>query len=87
MSSSDRDVLFANLQSINRLLELPVVMSAWQLALQRYEQLKHYSPLVDASLSKAEQTVQTVAEKSKPIVRKLERPRKLLDLESRGVTL
>lgn len=62
------------MQSVNRVLELPVVMSAWQSALQRYEQLKNYSPLVESSLSKAEQTAKYVAETSKPIVRKLERP-------------
>jgi len=71
------------LQSLNRVLELPVVISAWQLALERYDQLKHYSPLVESSLAKAEQigqsTVQRAAEVSKPIVKKLERPLSFAD--------
>jgi len=64
----------AQLQAINRVLELPIVMSAWQLALERYDQIKHYSPLVESGLSKAEQTVQSAAEVAKPIVKKFERP-------------
>jgi len=62
------------LQSVHRVFELPVVMSAWQLALQRYEKLKNYSPLVESGLSRAEQTAKYVAETSKPIIHKLERP-------------
>jgi len=70
MSTSDQLAI----QSFSRVLELPMVMSAWQVAVQRYDQLKHYSPLVESSLNKAEQTVQLAAEVTKPIVRKLEKP-------------
>jgi len=67
------------LQSLNRVLELPVIMSAWQMALERYEQLKHYSPLVESSLTRAEETAKYVADQSKPYVEKLERPISLAD--------
>jgi len=69
----------AQLETVKRVLELPLVMSAWQLALQRYDQIKHYSPLVEQGLSKAEQTVQSAAEMSKPIVKKFERPLNFAD--------
>jgi len=67
------------LQSISRVYQLPVVQSAWQLASERYEQLKGLSPMVNSGLTRAEQTVQYVAESSKPVVKRLERPLSIAD--------
>jgi len=66
-------------QSISRVSQLPVVKSAWQLASLRYEQLKGLSPMVNSGLTRAEQTVHYMAETSKPVVRKLERPLSIAD--------
>jgi len=60
------------LQSFNRVAEIPVVKSALALASDQYEKLKGYS-MVGSGLTKAEQTVQYVAESAKPVVSKLER--------------
>jgi len=74
MAPAEQQVEQPQLQSITRMYQLPVVQSAWQMASQRYEQLKGYSPMVNSGLTRAEQTVQYVAESSKPVVRRLERP-------------
>lgn len=62
----------SQLQSFNRVAEIPVVKSALAIASDQYEKLKGYS-MVGSSLMKAEQTVQYVAESAKPVVSKLEK--------------
>jgi len=61
------------LQSFNRVAELPLVKSALALATDQYEKIKGYNAVVGNGLVKAEQTVQFVAESAKPVVSKLER--------------
>lgn len=66
------------INSINRVAELPVVKSAIDIAYDRYEKLKGYNAVVGSSLSKAEQTAKYVADSAMPVVAKLEKQRKLL---------
>jgi len=61
------------LQSINRVVELPVVKSALALATDQYEKLKSYNALIGNGLSKAEQIVQYGVDTAKPVVHKLEK--------------
>lgn len=66
----------AQLQSFNRVAELPVVKSALALATDQYEKLKGCNAVIGNGLLKAEQTVQYVVETAKPVVSKLEKPSK-----------
>ena len=64
------------IQIITRVVNLPIVHSALEVAKGGYDQLKGYNGLVKATLSKAEDTIWFVAETSKPVINKFEKPSK-----------
>jgi perilipin-2 len=67
------------LQSVNRVYDLPMVKSTIAAVSEQYENLKS-KPIVGAGLSKAEQTVYFVTENAaKPVISKFEKPLKMCD--------
>jgi len=63
-----------HVQSINRVVGLPVVKSALGIATGIYTRVKEASPLVGSALTRGEHTVLLVAETAKPVVQKFEKP-------------
>jgi len=58
----------------NRVATLPIVNSAIGYATDTYSRLKNYNGLVNATLSRAEQSIMFVATTAKPVIDKFERP-------------
>ena len=65
-----------HVQSINRVVGLPVVKSALGIATGIYTRVKEASPFVGSALTRGEHTVLLVAETAKPVVQKFEKPSK-----------
>ena len=63
-----------HVQSIHRVVDLPVVKSALDYASGFYTYVKGYNPTLESGLSKAEQTVLLVADSAKPVIQKFEKP-------------
>lgn len=78
-----------HVQSINRVVGIPVVKSALGIATGIYTRVKEASPLVGSALTRGEQGVLLVAETAKPVVQKFEKPSKyfLLTIETIFLTL
>jgi len=62
------------LQFLNRVATLPIVNSAIGYASDTYSRLKNYNGLVNATLSRAEQSILYVANTAKPVFEKFEKP-------------
>lgn len=63
-----------NVQSLNRVVEIPVVKSALGYAGTWYERVKGYNPVLESGFSRAEQTAQYVADAAlNPVMHKLEK--------------
>lgn len=63
-----------HVESINRVSSIPVVKSALGIASGFYSRVKTSNSMVGSGLSRAEQTVQLVADSAKPVIQKLEKP-------------
>lgn len=75
-TSNDSPTNELHVQSINRVVGLPVVKSALGIATGIYTRVKEASPLVGSALTRGEHTVLLVAETAKPVVQKFEKPSK-----------
>jgi len=72
--TSNHVVSVPQVNSIHRVVDLPVVKSALGVANDWYGWAKGCNSLVGSSLEKAEQTVWFVADSAKPVIQKLEKP-------------
>lgn len=63
-----------HVNSINRVVGLPVVQSALGYASGIYTRVKGYNPTIGSGFSMAESTAQLVADTAKPVIQKLEKP-------------
>lgn len=62
--------------SVTRVADIPVVKSALSMATDWYGWVKGYNPVMESSLTKAEQTVLMVAGSARPVIQKFETPSK-----------
>lgn len=71
--------LFASLQSLDRMLQLPVVDATWQQTQNVYGKVKEYNPLLNWAFGTAEDVVHRAVSISAPLVHKFDRPLQLVD--------
>lgn len=71
--------LFASLQSLDRMLQLPVVDATWQQTQNVYGRVKDYNPLLNWAFGTAEDVVHRAVSISAPLVHKFDRPLQLVD--------
>lgn len=71
--------LFASLQSLDRMLQLPVVDATWQQTQNVYGRVKDYNPLLSWAFGTAEDVVHRAVCISAPLVHKFDRPLQLVD--------
>lgn len=64
------------LNIVNRLQTLPLVNSALDVANSSYARIKSYSPLVTATLDRAEKSLTFVASSAMPVLSGLQQPSK-----------
>ena len=77
-----------HLQIVDKLTELPLVRSALGHANQRYAALKGSSRLVNATLDRAEQSLQLVVNTGVvPVLNKFEQPSKLIGFLDRSISV
>uniref|UniRef100_A0A182Q694 Lipid storage droplets surface-binding protein 2 n=1 Tax=Anopheles farauti TaxID=69004 RepID=A0A182Q694_9DIPT len=73
------NTLLPHLESLDRMLKLPVVDATWQQTQNVYGRVKDYNPLLTWALGTAEDVVCRAVTISAPLVQKLERPLQLVD--------
>lgn len=78
-TGDDQGNLFAHLQSIDRVLKLPVVDATWQQTQNVYGRVKDYNPLLNWAFGTAEDVVHRAVTISAPLVHKFDRPLQLVD--------
>lgn len=71
--------LLPHLESLDRMLKLPVVDATWQQTQNVYGRVKDYNPLLTWALGTAEDVVYRAVTISAPLVQKLDRPLQLVD--------
>lgn len=71
--------LLPHLESLDRMLKLPVVDATWQQTQNVYGRVKDYNPLLSWALGTAEDVVHRAVTISAPLVQKLDRPLQLVD--------
>lgn len=71
--------LLPHLESLDRMLKLPVVDATWQQTQNVYGRVKDYNPLLTWALGTAEDVVCRAVTISAPLVHKLDRPLQLVD--------
>lgn len=71
--------LLPHLESLDRMLKLPVVDATWQQTQNVYGRVKDYNPLLSWALGTAEDVVHRAVTISAPLVHKLDRPLQLVD--------
>lgn len=71
--------LFASVQSLDRMLQLPVVDATWQQTQNVYGRVKDYNPLLTWAFGTAEDVVHRAVTLSAPLVHKFDRPLQLVD--------
>ncbi|XP_055613790.1 lipid storage droplets surface-binding protein 2 [Uranotaenia lowii] len=71
--------LLPHLESLDRMLKLPVVDATWQQTQNVYGKVKDYNPLLTWALGTAEDVVHRAVTISAPLVHKLDRPLQLVD--------
>uniref|UniRef100_A0A182MZK8 Lipid storage droplets surface-binding protein 2 n=1 Tax=Anopheles dirus TaxID=7168 RepID=A0A182MZK8_9DIPT len=73
------NALLPHLESLDRMLKLPVVDATWQQTQNVYGRVKDYNPLLTWALGTAEDVVCRAVTISAPLVQKLDRPLQLVD--------
>uniref|UniRef100_A0A182YQP7 Uncharacterized protein n=1 Tax=Anopheles stephensi TaxID=30069 RepID=A0A182YQP7_ANOST len=76
---SNNSALLPHLESLDRMLKLPVVDATWQQTQNVYGRVKDYNPLLTWALGTAEDVVCRAVTISAPLVQKLDRPLQLVD--------
>lgn len=71
--------LLPHLESLDRMLKLPVVDATWQQTQTVYGKVKDYNPLLSWALGTAEDVVNRAVTISAPLVQKFDRPLQLVD--------
>ncbi|XP_050071398.1 lipid storage droplets surface-binding protein 2 [Anopheles maculipalpis] len=71
--------LLPHLESLDRMLKLPVVDATWQQTQNVYGRVKDYNPLLTWALGTAEDVVCRAVTISAPLVQKFDRPLQLVD--------
>lgn len=71
--------LLPHLESLDRMLKLPVVDATWQQTQNVYGRVKDYNPLLSWALGTAEDVVHRAVTISAPLVHRLDRPLQLVD--------
>lgn len=71
--------LLPHLESLDRMLKLPVVDATWQQTQNVYGRVKDYNPLLSWALGTAEDVVHRAVTISAPLVQRLDRPLQLVD--------
>lgn len=77
--TEDQSSLLPHLESLDRMLKLPVVDATWQQTQNVYGRVKDYNPLLTWALGTAEDVVHRAVTISAPLVQKLDRPLQLVD--------
>lgn len=77
--SQNQNNLFASLQSLDRMLQLPVVDATWQQTQNVYGRVKDCNPLLTWAFGTAEDVVHRAVNLSAPLVHKFDRPLQLVD--------
>lgn len=77
-SSGDASLL-PHLESLDRMLKLPVVDATWQQTQNVYGRVKGYNPLLNWAFGTAEDVVHRAVTISAPLVHKFDRPLQLVD--------
>lgn len=77
-SSGDASLL-PHLESLDRMLKLPVVDATWQQTQNVYGRVKGYNPLLNWAFGTAEDVVHRAVSISAPLVHKFDRPLQLVD--------
>lgn len=77
--SQNQNNLFASLQSLDRMLQLPVVDATWQQTQNVYGRVKDCNPLLTWAFGTAEDVVHRAVTLSAPLVQKFDRPLQLVD--------
>ncbi|XP_053668089.1 lipid storage droplets surface-binding protein 2 [Anopheles marshallii] len=75
----NNSALLPHLESLDRMLKLPVVDATWQQTQNVYGRVKDYNPLLTWALGTAEDVVCRAVTISAPLVQKLDRPLQLVD--------
>lgn len=78
-STEGQASLLPHLESLDRMLKLPVVDATWQQTQNVYGRVKDYNPLLSWALGTAEDVVHRAVTISAPLVQKLDRPLQLVD--------
>lgn len=78
-ANSNSAALLPHLESLDRMLKLPVVDATWQQTQNVYGRVKDYNPLLTWALGTAEDVVCRAVTISAPLVQKLDRPLQLVD--------
>lgn len=71
--------LLPHLESLDRMLKLPVVDATWQQTQNVYGRVKGYNPLLNWAFGTAEDVVHRAVSISAPLVHKFDRPLQLVD--------
>uniref|UniRef100_A0A182JWP9 Lipid storage droplets surface-binding protein 2 n=1 Tax=Anopheles christyi TaxID=43041 RepID=A0A182JWP9_9DIPT len=78
-AAPNNSALLPHLESLDRMLKLPVVDATWQQTQNVYGRVKDYNPLLTWALGTAEDVVCRAVTISAPLVQKLDRPLQLVD--------
>ncbi|XP_055551239.1 lipid storage droplets surface-binding protein 2 [Wyeomyia smithii] len=78
-TNDDQASLLPHLESLDRMLKLPVVDATWQQTQNVYGRVKDCNPLLTWALGTAEDVVHRAVTISAPLVQKLDRPLQLVD--------
>lgn len=78
-TAPNNSALLPHLESLDRMLKLPVVDATWQQTQNVYGRVKDYNPLLTWAFSTAEDVVCRAVTVSAPLVQKLDRPLQLVD--------
>lgn len=78
-SEQHQSSLLPHLESLDRMLKLPVVDATWQQTQNVYGRVKDYNPLLTWALGTAEDVVHRAVTISAPLVQRLDRPLQLVD--------
>lgn len=78
-AAPNSSALLPHLESLDRMLKLPVVDATWQQTQNVYGRVKDYNPLLTWALGTAEDVVCRAVTISAPLVQKLDRPLQLVD--------
>ncbi|XP_058834944.1 lipid storage droplets surface-binding protein 2 isoform X2 [Topomyia yanbarensis] len=78
-AADDQTGLLPHLESLDRMLKLPVVDATWQQTQNVYGRVKDCNPLLTWALGTAEDVVHRAVNISAPLVHKLDRPLQLVD--------